>query len=129
MEGVLKFKEIFYIYVEVYVFGELKYGLLVLIDEEMLVIVVVFNNELLEKFKLNVEEVCVWGGIMYVFVDKDIVFVSDDIMWVINVFYCDVFIVLIIYIILLQLLFYYVVLIKGIDVDQLRNLVKFVIVE
>lgn len=59
MEGVFKFKEIFYIYVEVYVFGELKYGLFVFIDDEMFVIVVVLNNEFFEKLKLNVEEVCV----------------------------------------------------------------------
>lgn len=101
MEGVFKLKEIFYIYVEVYVFGEFKYGLLVFIDEEMLVIVVVLNNELLEKLKLNVEEVWVWGGIMYVFVDKDVCFVGDEIMCVIDVLYCDVFIVFIVYILLL----------------------------
>lgn len=129
MEGVFKFKEIFYIYVEVYVFGELKYGLFVFIDDEMFVIVVVLNNEFFEKLKLNVEEVCVCGGIMYVFVDKDVVFEGDEIMCVIDVLYCDELIVFIIYILLLQLLSYYVVLIKGIDVDQLCNLVKLVMVE
>lgn len=62
MELVLKLKEILYIYVEVYVVGELKYGLFVLIDNEMFVIVVVFENDLFEKVKLNIEEVKVCGG-------------------------------------------------------------------
>lgn len=129
LEGVLKLKEIFYIYVEVYAVGELKYGLLVLIDVDMLVIVVVLNNELLEKLKFNIEEVCVCGGQLYVFVDQDVGFVSSDNMYIIEMLYVEEVIVLIFYIVLLQLLVYYVVLIKGIDVDQLCNLVKLVMVE
>lgn len=53
-EGVLKFKEIFYIYVEGYLVVEMKYGLIVLIDEEMLVIVIVINKSVYEKIVLNI---------------------------------------------------------------------------
>ena len=53
MEGVFKFKEISYIHAEVYPVGELKYGPLALVDADMLVVTVVLNNELLEKFKFN----------------------------------------------------------------------------
>lgn len=129
MEGALKLKEISYIHAEAYASGELKHGPLALIDEEMPVIVVAPNNELLEKLKSNVEEVRARGGIMYVFADKDTAFASDDTMRVINVPHCDAPIAPIIYTIPLQLLSYYVALIKGTDVDQPRNLAKSVTVE
>ena len=129
MEGALKLKEISYIHAEAYASGELKHGPLALIDDEMPVIVVAPNNELLEKLKSNVEEVRARGGIMYVFADKDAVFESDDTMRVINVPHCDEPIAPIIYTIPLQLLSYYVALIKGTDVDQPRNLAKSVTVE
>ncbi|MCW8109094.1 glutamine--fructose-6-phosphate transaminase (isomerizing) [Alteromonas ponticola] len=129
MEGALKLKEISYIHAEAYASGELKHGPLALIDEEMPVIVVAPNNELLEKLKSNVEEVRARGGIMYVFADKDAHFASDETMRVINVPHCESPIAPIIYTIPLQLLSYYVALIKGTDVDQPRNLAKSVTVE
>ncbi|RDV26831.1 glutamine--fructose-6-phosphate transaminase (isomerizing) [Alteromonas aestuariivivens] len=129
MEGALKLKEISYIHAEAYASGELKHGPLALIDEEMPVIVVAPNNELLEKLKSNVEEVRARGGIMYVFADKDAHFASDETMRVINVPHCEGPIAPIIYTIPLQLLSYYVALIKGTDVDQPRNLAKSVTVE
>lgn len=129
MEGALKLKEISYIHAEAYASGELKHGPLALIDEEMPVIVVAPNNELLEKLKSNVEEVRARGGIMYVFADKDANFKGDETMRVINVPHCEPAIAPIIYTLPLQLLSYYVALIKGTDVDQPRNLAKSVTVE
>jgi glucosamine--fructose-6-phosphate aminotransferase (isomerizing) len=129
MEGALKLKEISYIHAEAYASGELKHGPLALIDADMPVIVVAPNNELLEKLKSNVEEVRARGGIMYVFADKDAHFESDDTMRVVNVPHCLEFIAPIVYTIPLQLLSYYVALIKGTDVDQPRNLAKSVTVE
>ncbi|WP_100657884.1 glutamine--fructose-6-phosphate transaminase (isomerizing) [Alteromonas flava] len=129
MEGALKLKEISYIHAEAYASGELKHGPLALIDDEMPVIVVAPNNELLEKLKSNVEEVRARGGIMYVFADKDARFQGDDTMRVINVPHCEAPIAPIIYTVPLQLLSYYVALIKGTDVDQPRNLAKSVTVE
>ena len=129
MEGALKLKEISYIHAEAYASGELKHGPLALIDEEMPVIVVAPNNELLEKLKSNVEEVRARGGIMYVFADKDAHFASDETMRVINVPHCEAPIAPIVYTLPLQLLSYYVALIKGTDVDQPRNLAKSVTVE
>ncbi|WP_026376163.1 glutamine--fructose-6-phosphate transaminase (isomerizing) [Aestuariibacter salexigens] len=129
MEGALKLKEISYIHAEAYASGELKHGPLALIDDEMPVIVVAPNNELLEKLKSNVEEVRARGGIMYVFADKQANFQSDETMRVINVPHCEAPIAPIIYTVPLQLLSYYVALIKGTDVDQPRNLAKSVTVE
>ena len=129
MEGALKLKEISYIHAEAYASGELKHGPLALIDAEMPVIVVAPNNELLEKLKSNVEEVRARGGIMYVFADRDARFKSDDSMRVINLAHVDELIAPIIYTLPLQLLSYYVAIIKGTDVDQPRNLAKSVTVE
>jgi len=129
MEGALKLKEISYIHAEAYAAGELKHGPLALIDAEMPVIVVAPKNDLIEKLKSNVEEVRARGGLMYVFAANDAKFESDDTMKVINVPYCDDIIAPIVYTLPLQLLSYYVAIIKGTDVDQPRNLAKSVTVE
>ncbi len=129
MEGALKLKEISYIHAEAYAAGELKHGPLALIDAEMPVIVVAPKNDLIEKLKSNVEEVRARGGLMYVFADSSANFSSDETMKVINVPVCDDLIAPIVYTLPLQLLSYYVAIIKGTDVDQPRNLAKSVTVE
>ncbi|MCW8866473.1 MAG: glutamine--fructose-6-phosphate transaminase (isomerizing) [Colwellia sp.] len=129
MEGALKLKEISYIHAEAYAAGELKHGPLALIDAEMPVIVVAPQNDLIEKLKSNVEEVRARGGLMYVFADSKANFTSDDTMKVIDVPVCDDLIAPIVYTLPLQLLSYYVAIIKGTDVDQPRNLAKSVTVE
>ena len=129
MEGALKLKEISYIHAEAYAAGELKHGPLALIDAEMPIIVVAPNNDLLEKLKSNVEEVRTRGGVLYVFADKNAHFTSDDTMRVINLPHIHESIAPIIYTLPLQLLSYYVAIIKGTDVDQPRNLAKSVTVE
>ncbi|NRQ44161.1 glutamine--fructose-6-phosphate transaminase (isomerizing) [Rheinheimera sp. YQF-2] len=129
MEGALKLKEISYIHAEAYAAGELKHGPLALIDAEMPIIVVAPNNELLEKLQSNVEEVRARGGILYVFADADARFQSDATMRVINVPHVADILAPIVYTLPLQLLSYYVAIIKGTDVDQPRNLAKSVTVE
>jgi glucosamine--fructose-6-phosphate aminotransferase (isomerizing) len=129
MEGALKLKEISYIHAEAYAAGELKHGPLALIDADMPVIVVAPKNDLIEKLKSNVEEVRARGGLMYVFADSEANFASDETMKVINVPVCDDLIAPIVYTLPLQLLSYYVAIIKGTDVDQPRNLAKSVTVE
>ncbi len=129
MEGALKLKEISYIHAEAYAAGELKHGPLALIDAEMPVIVVAPQNDLIEKLKSNVEEVRARGGLMYVFAANDAKFESDETMKVINIPHCDEIIAPIVYTLPLQLLSYYVAIIKGTDVDQPRNLAKSVTVE
>jgi len=129
MEGALKLKEISYIHAEAYAAGELKHGPLALIDAHMPIIVVAPNNDLLEKLKSNVEEVRARGGILYVFADVDSQFKSDATMRVINVPHIHPWLAPILYTLPLQLLSYYVAIIKGTDVDQPRNLAKSVTVE
>ncbi|MBV2130296.1 glutamine--fructose-6-phosphate transaminase (isomerizing) [Arsukibacterium indicum] len=129
MEGALKLKEISYIHAEAYAAGELKHGPLALIDAQMPIIVVAPNNDLLEKLKSNVEEVRARGGILYVFADADAKFQSDETMRVINLPHVADILAPIVYTLPLQLLSYYVAIIKGTDVDQPRNLAKSVTVE
>lgn len=129
MEGALKLKEISYIHAEAYAAGELKHGPLALIDDDMPVIVVAPNNELLEKLKSNMEEVRARGGQLYVFADKHAGFQSGDGVKVLELDVIDDYLAPVLYTIPLQLLSYYVAIIKGTDVDQPRNLAKSVTVE
>lgn len=129
MEGALKLKEISYIHAEAYAAGELKHGPLALIDADMPIIVVAPNNDLLEKLKSNVEEVRARGGILYVFADTQSHFQSDQTMRVINLPHVPELLAPIVYTLPLQLLSYYVSIIKGTDVDQPRNLAKSVTCE
>ncbi|MCR6653170.1 MAG: glutamine--fructose-6-phosphate transaminase (isomerizing) [Cellvibrionaceae bacterium] len=129
MEGALKLKEISYIHAEAYAAGELKHGPLALIDADMPIIVVAPNNDLLEKLASNIEEVRARGGMLYVFADQTAHFETSADMKVINLPHCHEWLTPIIYTLPLQLLSYYVAVIRGTDVDQPRNLAKSVTVE
>ena len=129
MEGALKLKEISYIHAEAYAAGELKHGPLALIDNDMPVIVVAPNNDLLEKLKSNMEEVRARGGQLFVFADKRANLTEAEGIRVLPVEEAPEVIAPILYTIPLQLLSYYVAVIKGTDVDQPRNLAKSVTVE
>ena len=129
VEASLKLKEISYIHAEAYAAGELKHGPLALIDADMPVIVVAPNNELLEKVKSNIEEVRARGGQLYVFADKEAGFTPSEGMKIITMPKVNDIVAPIFYTIPMQLLSYYVALIKGTDVDQPRNLAKSATVE
>ncbi|OKY49404.1 glutamine--fructose-6-phosphate transaminase (isomerizing) [Vibrio parahaemolyticus] len=129
MEASLKLKEISYIHAEAYAAGEQKHGPLALIDADMPVVVVAPSNDLLEKLKSNVEEVRARGGLLYVFADADAGFEGDETMKIITMPHVSEITAAIYYTIPMQLLSYYVALIKGTDVDQPRNLAKAVTVE
>lgn len=128
-EGALKLKEISYIHAEAYAAGELKHGPLALIDAEMPVIFLITHNALLEKIKSNLEEVHSRGGQIIVFTDKSTVLVPKKRMQVIKLPIKDTLITPILFVVPLQLLAYYVAILKGTDVDQPRNLAKSVTVE
>ncbi len=113
MEASLKLKEISYIHAEAYAAGELKHGPLALIDADMPVVVVAPSNDLLEKLKSNVEEVRARGGLLYVFADADAGFEGDETMKIITMPHVSEITAAIYYTIPMQLLSYYVALIKG----------------
>jgi len=130
MEGALKLKEISYIHAEAYPAGELKHGPLALVDADMPVIAVAPNNDLVEKLKSNLMEVRARGGELIVFADPDAGMESSEGVTVIEMpQHVSYFQAPIVYTVPLQLLSYYVAILKGTDVDQPRNLAKSVTVE
>ena len=129
MEAALKLKEISYIHAEAYAAGELKHGPLALIDKEMPTVVVAPNDNLLEKLKSNVEEVRSRGGNLFVFADKSANIQESNGITVFPVDSQYSITAPMVYTVPMQLLSYYVAVIKGTDVDQPRNLAKSVTVE
>ncbi len=129
MEGALKLKEISYIHAEAYPAGELKHGPLALVDSDMPVVTVAPNNELLEKLKSNLQEVRARGGELIVFADQQAGMVNGEGTHVIGMPHIHDVLAPILYTLPLQLLSYYVAVLKGTDVDQPRNLAKSVTVE
>jgi glucosamine--fructose-6-phosphate aminotransferase (isomerizing) len=108
---------------------ELKHGPLALIDEEIPVVVVAPNNELLDKLKSNIQVVRARGGQLFVIADVATGLADEPGTTVIRMPHADTYIAPIVYTVPLQLLAYYVAVLKGTDVDQPRNLAKSVTVE
>jgi len=129
MEGALKLKEISYIHAEAYPAGELKHGPLALVDGDMPVIIIAPNDELLEKLKSNMHEVYARGGQLIVFADPASEVEKSEDIQVIEIVSAHEWVAPILFTIPLQLLSYYVAVLKGTDVDQPRNLAKSVTVE
>ena len=129
MEGALKLKEISYIHAEAYPAGELKHGPLALVDADMPVVTVAPNNDLVEKPKSNLQEVRARGGELIVFADTNAGIASREGVIVVPMPHIHDVLAPILYTIPLQLLSYYVAVLKGTDVDQPRNLAKSVTVE
>ena len=129
LEGALKLKEIAYVHAEGYPAGELKHGPLSLVDKNMPVIAVAPNDDLLEKLKSNLQEVRARGGQLIVFADSESGIKNDNGTISIKMPKVEKWLAPIVYVIPLQLLAYYVALIKGTDIDHPRNLAKSVTVE
>ncbi|MBO2927897.1 glutamine--fructose-6-phosphate transaminase (isomerizing) [Metapseudomonas otitidis] len=129
MEGALKLKEISYIHAEAYPAGELKHGPLALVDADMPVVTVAPNNELVEKLKSNLQEVRARGGELIVFADRQAGIDNGPGTHVVAMPHTVDILAPILYTLPLQLLSYYVAVLKGTDVDQPRNLAKSVTVE
>ncbi|MFC1537161.1 glutamine--fructose-6-phosphate transaminase (isomerizing) [Pseudomonadota bacterium] len=128
MEGALKLKEISYIHAEAYPAGELKHGPLALVDDTIPVVCALPDDPLLEKILSNLQEVRARGGELFLFSDHKVQIGLDHYQ---NLTLSDIYpgTAPIVYSIPLQLLAYYVAVIKGTDVDQPRNLAKSVTVE
>lgn len=128
-EGALKLKEISYIHAEGYPAGEMKHGPIALIDREMPVIALVTRDPWYEKMISQVEQAKARGGnVIAVATDGDdkIANLADQVLWVPD---APWMLNSIVTVIPLQLLAYHIAAIKGLDVDQPRNLAKSVTVE
>jgi glucosamine--fructose-6-phosphate aminotransferase (isomerizing) len=130
LEGALKLKEISYIHAEGYASGEMKHGPIALIDKGTPVIMVAPSDALIEKSLSNLEEVVARGAhVILLSDDEGISKLRNNDVLKIRLPKVNEFLTPILYTIPVQLLAYYVAVLKGTDVDQPRNLAKSVTVE
>ncbi len=129
LEGALKLKEISYIHAEGYPAGEMKHGPIALIDENMPVVVVCTHDGAREKVLSNMQEVRARRGRIIAVAtegDEDVPRLADHVIYIPETH--DAMVPLL-SVIPLQLLAYYMAVLRGCDVDQPRNLAKSVTVE
>jgi len=129
LEGALKLKEISYIHAEGYPAAEMKHGPIALIDENMPVIVVAPNNGHYEKLVSNVQEVKARSGKVIAVVTKGDTEILQSADHVIEIPETLEALTPLLTVIPLQLLSYFIAVMRGCDVDRPRNLAKSVTVE
>lgn len=133
LEGALKLKEISYIHAEGYPAAEMKHGPIALIDENMPVVVIATRDDdddvIYEKVVSNIQEVCARKGRVIAIVTEGDTIVRGLAEFVIEVPKAAKAIAPLISVIPLQLLSYYIAVMRGCNVDQPRNLAKSVTVE
>jgi glucosamine--fructose-6-phosphate aminotransferase (isomerizing) len=128
-EGALKLKEISYIHAEGYPAGEMKHGPIALIDKTMPVVCLAPKDPWHEKMISQIQQAKARGGtVIAVATDGDTLVegMADHIIripeapWMLSP---------VITVLPLQLLAYHIAALRGLDVDQPRNLAKSVTVE
>lgn len=129
LEGALKLKEISYIHAEGYPAAEMKHGPIALIDEEMPVFVIATKGTSYDKVVSNIQEVKARKGKIIAIVTEGDTQVKELADHVIEIPDTDENLVPLLATIPLQLLAYYVAVLRGCNVDQPRNLAKSVTVE
>jgi glucosamine--fructose-6-phosphate aminotransferase (isomerizing) len=128
-EGALKLKEISYIHAEGYPAGEMKHGPIALIDKDMPVVVIATRDPWYEKMFSQIEQTKARGGIVVAVAtegDQLIPTIADHVLWVPDTPWM---LSPVTTVIPLQLLAYHIAALRGLDVDQPRNLAKSVTVE
>jgi glucosamine--fructose-6-phosphate aminotransferase (isomerizing) len=129
LEGALKLKEISYIPTEAYSAGEMKHGPIALLDEDTPVVCVATSSHVYEKVVSNIQEVRARGAHVIAIAtdgDEDIQHHADDVIFVPR---SPAFLQAVLAVIPLQLLAYRIARLRGLNVDQPRNLAKTVTVE
>ena len=128
-EGALKLKEISYIHAEGYPAGEMKHGPIALIDQDMPVLVLAPRDPWYEKMISQIEQAKARGGVVVAVAtdgDELIPPLADHLLWVPQTPWM---LSPVITVIPLQMLAYHIAALRGLDVDQPRNLAKSVTVE
>jgi glucosamine--fructose-6-phosphate aminotransferase (isomerizing) len=129
LEGALKLKEISYIHAEGYPAAEMKHGPIALIDENMPVFVIATQGNSYEKVVSNIQEVKARKGKIIAIVTEGDVHVRAMADHIIEIPAADEVLVPLLATIPLQLLSYFIAVMRGCNVDQPRNLAKSVTVE
>ncbi|RKU46489.1 glutamine--fructose-6-phosphate transaminase (isomerizing) [Coniochaeta pulveracea] len=129
LEGALKIKEISYLHCEAVMSGELKHGVLALVDEDLPIIMILTRDDLFKKSLNAYQQVIARGGKPIVICNPgdeefqtsqaekiEIPHTVDVLQGILNV-------------IPLQLIAYWLAVMEGLNVDFPRNLAKSVTVE
>lgn len=128
-EGALKLKEISYIHAEAYPAGEMKHGPIALVDKQMPVLVLAPKDPWHDKMISQIEQAKARGAVVVAVAtegDEQIKNLVDHVLWVPETPWL---LGPVVTVIPLQLLAYHIASLRGLDVDQPRNLAKSVTVE
>src|SRR6478672_4198812 len=130
LEGALKLKEISYIPTEAYSAGEMKHGPIALLDSETPVVCIAIDQKVVyDKVVSNIQEVRARGAqVIAIATDgnEDIQHHADDVIYIPRT---PAFLQAVLAVLPLQLLAYRIARLRGLNVDQPRNLAKTVTVE
>jgi glucosamine--fructose-6-phosphate aminotransferase (isomerizing) len=129
LEGALKLKEISYIPTEAYSAGEMKHGPIALLDEDTPVVCVATDSHVYDKVVSNIQETRARGAhVIAIATDgnEDIQHHADDVIYVPR---SHPFLQATLAVLPLQLLAYRIARLRGLNIDQPRNLAKTVTVE
>jgi glucosamine--fructose-6-phosphate aminotransferase (isomerizing) len=129
LEGALKLKEISYIPTEAYSAGEMKHGPIALLETDTPVVVVATDLHVYDKIVSNIQETRARGAhVIAIATDgnEDIQHHADDVIYVPKT---PNFLQAVLAALPLQLLAYRIARLRGLNVDQPRNLAKTVTVE
>jgi glucosamine--fructose-6-phosphate aminotransferase (isomerizing) len=129
LEGALKLKEISYVATDAYAAGEMKHGPIALLDERTPVVCVATESPVLEKVVSNMQEVRARGAHVIAVATRgnpEIGAHAEEVLWVPET---DWMLQPLLAVIPLQLLAYRIARLRGLNVDQPRNLAKTVTVE
>jgi glucosamine--fructose-6-phosphate aminotransferase (isomerizing) len=128
-EGALKLKEITYIHAEGYPAGEMKHGPIALVDKDLPVVALATQDAWYEKMVSQIEQAKARNGkVIAVATEGDELIppIADAVFWVPKTPWL---LSPVINVIPLQLFAYHIAVLRGLDVDQPRNLAKSVTVE
>ena len=129
LEGALKLKEISYIATDAYAAGEMKHGPIALLDESTPVVAVATESPVLDKVVSNIQEVRARGARVIAVATEGDAQIGEHADEVIRIPHTDWMLAPLLAVIPLQLLAYNIARLRGLNVDQPRNLAKTVTVE
>jgi glutamine---fructose-6-phosphate transaminase (isomerizing) len=129
LEGALKLKEIAYIPTESYAAGEMKHGPIALLDTGSPVVMVANDCGVYPKIVSNIEEVRARGADVIAVATDGNAEIDELSAAVLRIPSCDPVMAPMLAIVPLQLLAYHIACLRGLNVDQPRNLAKTVTVE
>jgi glucosamine--fructose-6-phosphate aminotransferase (isomerizing) len=129
LEGALKLKEISYIPTDAYAAGEMKHGPIALLDESTPVVCIATDSPILDKVVSNVQEVRARGAHVIAVASEGNIEIGEHAEEVIRIPRMDWMLQPLLAVIPLQVLAYQIARLRGLNVDQPRNLAKTVTVE